>query len=101
MAAEKKAAGMVKLGTRFKNMSDTNLLLTITIVVFFLRYMGAMIFQGGGFLKPQTFFNILNANAALIITSCGLSLVMITGSIDISVGGVVALVSMCCAVYLD
>ncbi len=64
-------------------------------------YIGAMIFQGGGFLKPQTFFNILNANAALIITSCGLSLVMITGSIDISVGGVVALVSMCCAVYLD
>ena len=101
MAAEKKAAGMVKLGTRFKNMSDTNLLLTITIVVFFLMYIGAMIFQGGGFLKPQTFFNILNANAALIITSCGLSLVMITGSIDISVGGVVALVSMCCAVYLD
>ena len=99
MAAEKKAAGMVKLGTRFKNMSDTNLLLTI--VVFFLMYIGAMIFQGGGFLKPQTFFNILNANAALIITSCGLSLVMITGSIDISVGGVVALVSMCCAVYLD
>ena len=101
MAAEKKEAGMVKLGTRFKNMSDTNLLLTITIVVFFLMYIGAMIFQGGGFLKPQTFFNILNANAALIITSCGLSLVMITGSIDISVGGVVALVSMCCAVYLD
>ena len=101
MAAEKKAAGMVKLGTRFKNMSDTNLLLTITIVVFFLMYIGAMIFQGGGFLKPQTFFNILNANAALIITSCGLSLVMLTGSIDISVGGVVALVSMCCAVYLD
>lgn len=101
MAAEKKAAGTVKLGTRFKNMSDTNLLLTITIVVFFLMYIGAMIFQGGGFLKAQTFFNILNANAALIITSCGLSLVMITGSIDISVGGVVALVSMCCAVYLD
>ena len=84
-----------------KNISDTNLLLTITIVVFFLMYIGAMVFQGGGFLKPQTFFNILNANGALIITACGLSLVMITGSIDISVGGVVALVSMCCAVYLD
>lgn len=80
---------------------DANLLLTITIVVFFLMYIGAMIFEGGGFLKPQTFFNILNANGALIITACGLSLVMITGSIDISVGGVVALVSMCCAVYLD
>ena len=30
-----------------------------------------------------------------------MSLVMITGGIDISVGGVVALVSMSCAVYLD
>lgn len=84
-----------------KNISDTNLLLIITIVVFFAMYIGAMIFQGGGFLKAQTFFNILNANAALIIAACGLSIVMITGSIDISVGGVAALVSMCCAVYLD
>lgn len=83
------------------NMTDTNLLLTITIVVFFLMYIGAIVFQGKGFLKPQTFFNILNAQAALIITSCGMSLVMITGGIDISVGGVVALVSMSCAVFLD
>lgn len=86
---------------RKKSISDTNLLLIITMVIFFLMYAGAIIFQGGGFLKPQTFFNILNAQGALIITACGLSLVMITGSIDISVGGVVALVSMCCAVYLD
>jgi len=82
-------------------MTDTNLLLTITIVVFFAMYIGAIVFQGKGFLKPQTFFNILNANAALIILSCGMSIVMITGGIDISVGGVTALVSMCCAVYLD
>ncbi|MBD9157794.1 MAG: sugar ABC transporter permease YjfF [Lachnospiraceae bacterium] len=88
-------------GNKFKNISDTNLLLTITVVVFFVMYIGAIIFQGEGFLKPQTFFNILNANAALIILSCGMSLVMITGGIDISVGGVTALVSMCCAVYLD
>ena len=86
---------------KMKNMTDTNLLLTITIVVFFAMYIGAILFQGKGFLKPQTFFNILNANAALIIVSCGMSIVMITGGIDISVGGVTALVSMCCAVYLD
>lgn len=86
---------------KIKNMTDTNLLLTITVVVFFLMYIGAMLFLGEGFLKPQNFLNILNANAALIIVSCGMSLVMITGGIDISVGGVVALVSMCCAVYLD
>ena len=85
----------------FGRTSDTNLLLTITIVVFFLMYIGAILFQGQGFLKPQTFFNILNTNGALIITSVGMSIVMICGGIDISVGGVVALVSMSCAVYLD
>ncbi len=82
-------------------MNDTSLLLAITIVIFFLMYIGAIVFQGGGFTKPQMFFNILNSNAALIITACGMSVVMISGGIDISVGGVVALVSMCCAVYLD
>ena len=86
---------------KLSHMTDTNLLLTITIVVFFLMYFGAVIFQGEGFLKPQTFFNILNANAALIILSCGMSIVMITGGIDISVGGVTGLITMCCAVYLD
>ncbi len=87
--------------TKLKGLSDTNLLLTITIVSFFIMYIGAMLFQGGGFLKAQTFFNILDANAALLITSCGMSLVMIAGGIDISVGGVVCLVSMCCAMYFD
>ncbi len=86
---------------KFKNLSDTSLLLTITIIVFFVMYIGAIIFQGSGFLKAQTFFDILNDQAALIIVACGMSLVMITGGIDISVGGVVALVSMSCAVGLD
>lgn len=101
MASSNKSSESGGFRDKIKNMTDTNLLLTITIVVFFAMYIGAMIFQGGGFLKPQNFFNILNANAALIIVSCGMSIVMITGGIDISVGGVTALVSMCCAVYLD
>lgn len=84
-----------------RNITDTNLLTGITVIVFLLMYLGAVIFLQKGFLKPQTFFTILNANAALIILSCGMSIVMITGGIDISVGGVTALVSMSCAVYLD
>ena len=67
---------------RKMKLTDTSLLLLITVVVFFAMYIGAILFQGKGFLKPQTFFNILNANAALIIISCGMSLVMITGGID-------------------
>ena len=89
------------LKARIKRISDTNLLMSITIAVFVVMYLGAIIFLQKGFLKPQTLFNILNANAALIILSCGMTVVMITGGIDISVGGVTALVSMCCAVYLD
>lgn len=100
-ASGKTPASEKGIGGKIRNISDTNLLLTITVVVFFAMYIGAIIFQGAGFLKPQTFFNILNANAALIILACGMSLVMITGGIDISVGGITALVSMCCAVYLD
>lgn len=87
--------------SNLKGMTDTNLLLTITIVVFLVMYLCAVFILGEGFTKPQTFFNILNSNAALIILSCGMSLVMITGGIDISVGGIAALVSMCCAVNLD
>ena len=84
MASEKKKASI------FTRLSDTNLLLIITIVIFAVMYVGAVLIQGGGFTKPQTFFNILNSDAPLIITSVGLSIVMISGGIDISVGGVAA-----------
>ena len=84
-----------------KKLSDSNLLLLITIVIFFAMYIGAILFLKGGFLRAQAFLNILNSNAALIILACGMSLVMITGGIDISLGGQMALISMCCAVYLD
>ncbi len=82
-------------------LNDTNLLLMITVCVFFAMYILAIVILGSGFRKPQQFFNILNENAALIILSCSLSLVMITGGIDISVGTMTALVCMSCAVHLD
>ena len=84
-----------------RGISDTNLLMSITIIVFIAMYLFAIFRLGQGFLKAQTFFNMLNANAALIILACGMTLVMITGGIDISLGGMAALVSMCSAVYLD
>lgn len=92
---------MKKFGDKIKALSDTNLLLLITVVIFVVMYACAIIFEGGSFLQSQTFFNILNNQSGLIVTSVALSIVMITGSIDISVGGVVALSCMCCAVYLD
>ena len=82
-------------------MSDSNVLLTITIVVFFAMYAAAIVFLGSGFRKPNSFCNILNENAGMIILSCGMSIVMITGGIDISVGMMTALITMTCAVNLD
>ena len=43
------------MGKKLKNMTDTNLLLTITIVVFFVMYIGAIVFQGKGFLTSDIF----------------------------------------------
>ena len=79
---------------RKEPISDTMLLMSITIGIFVVMYALAMIILKGGFLKPQMLFDMLNDNAYLIIISCSLTIVMITGSIDISVGSVTALVTM-------
>ena len=79
---------------RREPISDTMLLMSITIGIFVVMYAVAMIVLGGGFLKPQMLFDMLNDNSFLIIIACSLTIVMITGSIDISVGSVVALVTM-------
>jgi len=81
--------------------SSTSLLLTITICSFIVMYLLAMLIWGGGFLNPQQFFDIFNNNSYLIVISCGLTVVMIAAGIDISVGGMIALVTMTCVVYLE
>lgn len=82
-------------------LSNTALLLTITIATFIVMYVAAMIIWGHGFLNPQQFFNIFNNNAYLIIIACGLTIVMISGGIDISVGGQIALITMSTVVLLE
>ena len=82
-------------------LSNTTLLLTITIITFFAMYIFAMTVWGEGFLNPQQFIDLFNNNAYLIVISCGLTIVMITGGIDISVGGSVALITMTCVVFME
>ena len=81
-------------------LSNANLLMSISIGIFLVMYILAIIILGGGFSKPQQIFDILNNNAHLIIIACALTIVMITGGIDISVAGVIALVSMVCVMFL-
>lgn len=86
---------------RREPLSDSQLLMTITIGIFLVMYGAAMLFMGGGFLRTQQFFDLLNDNAALIIISCSLTIVMIGGGINISVGGVIGLTVMACALFLN
>jgi simple sugar transport system permease protein len=82
-------------------LTDTQLLMTITICIFIGMYLLAMLFLGGGFLHAQQIFDMLNDNASLIIVTFGLTIVMIGGGIDISVGAVTSLVVMSCVLYLN
>ena len=86
---------------RREPLTDTQLLVTITVCIFFAMYGAAMLIWGGGFLRPQKVFDLLNDNAYLLIISCGLTIVMICGGIDISVGGVTSLVAMSCIMQMD
>ena len=90
-----------KDGINREPLTNTQLLMTITIGIFVVMYLLAMIFLGGGFLHAQQIFDMLNDNASLIIVSCGLTIVMIGGGIDISVGAVTSLVVMSCVLYLN
>ena len=90
-----------KKNVRREPLTDTQLLMSITIVIFVVMYLLAMVLLQGGFLHAQQIFDMLNDNASLIIVSCGLTIVMIGGGIDISVGAVTSLVVMSCVLYLN
>ena len=82
-------------------LSNTQLLMFIAIGIFAVMYISAMIGLGGGFLRFQQIFDLLNDNAYLIMITCALTVVMIGGGINISVGGVIGLTVMACALFLN
>lgn len=87
---------------RKRVISNTTFLLMITIALFVVMYVIGMIaFSAQGFAKPQMFLNLFIDNAGLIVISLGLTIVMISGGIDISVGSVVALVCMASAYLME
>ncbi len=86
---------------RKETISNSNLLFIIAAAIFVLMYGFAILRYPNSFLQYQTFFDLFSLNAPLIIITLGLSIVMIGGGIDISVGAVTGLVTMCCAVFLE
>jgi simple sugar transport system permease protein len=69
---------------------------TATIVLFFAMF-GAGSIRYEGFSSPQTILSVLVDNTHLIVLAVGMTFVILTGGIDLSVGSVVALSSMIAA----
>ena len=68
----------------------------LTILLFAAMYIsGCVAYADKGFTKLQVFLDILKNNAGLICVVCGMTAVMITGGIDISVGALIAMESGC------
>ena len=82
-----------------KSLNGNTILLLITIALFAALYAGGCIaYSHKGFTHLQTFLNILITNAGLICVACGLTIVMLTAGIDISVGALIAMDCMLLAV---
>ena len=78
-----------------KGIDSANFLLFITICLFLVMYIfGCIIYADAGFGRRQILLNMLIDNAGLLIAASGMTMVMITGGIDISVGSVIGLVCM-------
>ena len=74
--------------------------LLVTILLFIVGYIYGYS-QYNGMRQPQAVFNIFIDNAFLLITSVGMTFVILTGGIDLSVGAVIALTTVASAHLLE
>jgi simple sugar transport system permease protein len=73
--------------------------LTATAVLFFVAYaFGAVFYEG--MRDPQIFLNLFRTSPFLWISAIGMTFVILTGGIDLSVSGVVALTTVASAALL-
>lgn len=87
---------------KLKKIESHQFLLLITIALFVVMYIiGFIVFNDKGFGKFQVFLNLLINNAGLIVIATSMTMVLITGGIDISVGSVVAMTCMILAYNME
>ena len=73
-----------------------------TVVVCLLLYAAAAVaFHDRGFLTLRVFVNFLADNSFLGIAAIGLTFVILSGGIDLSVGAMIGLVSVCLALAIE
>jgi galactofuranose transport system permease protein len=88
-----RAGTLLGLDRRLVPLAGT-LVLFLALVVF-----GALSYDA--FLAPQVFLNLFIDNAFLLIVAVGMTFVILTGGIDLSVGSLLALTTMAAAALLE
>lgn len=88
-----KALSLPRLDLRFLPLLATIALFLLMVVAGAWRYTG--------FFSPQVFLNLLIDNGFLLIVAVGMSFVILSGGIDLSVGSVVALSTMVLATLIE
>jgi simple sugar transport system permease protein len=74
--------------------------LAVTVGLFLVMY-GAGAYMFDGFFSLQVFLNFFIDNAFLAITAIGMTFVIISGGIDLSVGSMIALTTMVSATLVE
>jgi len=99
-AREEAARGAKQAPARRRRLDPKFIPLLVTISLFAtMEAVGAMLYTG--FFSAQVFLNLLIDNAFLCIVAVGLTFVIISGGIDLSVGSVIALTTMVSAALVE
>jgi ribose/xylose/arabinose/galactoside ABC-type transport system permease subunit len=88
-------------GNLLRRLREPGLLsLAVTVALFVaMSAAGGVLYDG--FLSPQVFLNLLIDNAFLLIVAVGMTFVILTGGIDLSVGAVVAFTTVLLACLVE
>jgi len=89
---------MRRIGAFFANNQRFIPLIATAVLAFVAYGVGMIIYPG--MRDPQVFINIFRNNAYLLISAIGMTFVILTGGIDLSVSGVMALTTVAAAALL-
>jgi simple sugar transport system permease protein len=87
-----KINGFIRKNKQFIPLTATALLAVVAYTI------GAVLYPG--MRNPQVFLNIFKNNSYILVSAVGMTLVILTGGIDLSVSGMVALTSVVTAALL-
>jgi ribose/xylose/arabinose/galactoside ABC-type transport system permease subunit len=99
-AASSPQTSLARGGGRKRGLNPKYLPLTATISLFVLMATLGSVFYDG-FFSAQVFLNLLIDNAFLIVVAVGMTFVILSGGIDLSVGSVIALTTMVSASLVE